>query len=165
MFMADSLISTNRSARGFSLLEVLAVVIVLGILAAIAVPQFVGVTDEARTTSLQSTLAGARSAIASYRSTAVINGSDPYPTLIQINTDGVVFKFDMPPNPFTGVSGVQAVNSAQADARTVSSPASFGWNYFVDNAASPPTAVFYANSDEPTTASDGAGGLANVNEL
>lgn len=154
-----------RPGRAFSLLEVLAVVIVLGILAAIAVPQFVGVTDEARTSSIQSTLSGARSAIASFRSAAVINGDDPYPTLVELNTDGAVFKFDLPNNPFTGVGGVQAVNAAQADARAVVSPETYGWNYYVDNTATPPAAVFYANSEDVTTASDGAGGFATANEL
>ena len=151
--------------HGFSLLEVLAVIIVLGILAAIAVPQFAGVTDEARTTSLQSTLAGARSSIATYRSAAVISGSDPYPTLVQLNTDGAVFKFEMPANPFTGVAGIQSVNAAQAASRSVISSASYGWNYYVDNSATPPTAVFYANSGDATTAGDGSGGLADANEL
>ncbi len=155
----------NIRSRAFTLLEVLAVVIVIGILAAIAVPQFVGVTDEARTTSAQSTLAGARSSIASYRSTAVINGSDPYPTLVQLTTDGVVLKFDMPANPFTGIAGIQSVNSSQASSRTVINPTTYGWNYYVDNTATPPAAVFYANSTDVTTASDGAGGLATANEL
>lgn len=155
----------GRPLRAFTLLEVLAVVIVLGILAAIAVPQFIGVTDEARTSSLQSTLSGARSAIASFRSAAVINGDDPYPTLVELNTDGVVFKFELPNNPFTGVGGVQSVSVAQANARTVASPDTYGWNYYVDNTAVPPTAVFYANSDDVTTASDGSGGFATANEL
>lgn len=151
--------------RAFSLLEVLAVVVVLAILAAVAIPQFVGVSDEARTSSLQSTLSGVRSAIASYRSTAVINGSDPYPTLTQLNTADVVLKFDLPPNPFTGVAGVQAVDSTQAAARAVISPDSYGWNYYMDNAADPPTAVFYANTDTATTAPDGSGGVVNANDL
>ncbi len=163
MLAADP--TSPRRSRAFTLLEVLSVVIVLGILAAIAVPQFVGVTDEARTTALQSSLAGARSSIASFRSTAVINGSDPYPTLTQLTTDGVVFKFDMPANPFTGAAAIQSVGSLEAASRTVSNPTSYGWNYYVDNNATPPTAVFYANSTDPTTAGNGAGGLATANEL
>ncbi len=151
--------------RAFSLLEVLAVVIVLGILAAVAIPQFVGVSDEARTSSLQSTLSGVRSSIASFRSTAVINGSDPYPTLGELTTPDTVLKFDLPPNPFTNVSGVQSVDSSQAGSRAVVSPASYGWNYYVDNSADPPTAVFYANTDAVTTAPDGAGGVADANDL
>jgi hypothetical protein len=47
----------------------------------------------------------------------------------------------------------------------VVSPETYGWNYYVDNTATPPTAVFYANSEDITTASDGAGGFATANEL
>ncbi|MEZ6243509.1 MAG: type II secretion system protein [Phycisphaerales bacterium] len=151
--------------RAFSLLEVMAVVIVLAILAAVAIPQFVGVSDEARTSSLQSTLSGVRSSIASFRSTAVINGSDPYPTLAQLTTSGAVLKFDLPTNPFTNVSGVQSVDATQAAARAVVSADSYGWNYYVDNTADPPTAVFYANTDTPTTAPDGSGGVVTANDL
>ncbi len=163
--MTRRIYPANAVARAFSLLEVLAVVIVLGILAAVAIPQFVGVSDEARTSALQSTLSGVRSSIASYRSTAVINGSPPYPTLVQLNTADTVLKFELPPNPFTSVAGVQAVDASQAGARTVVSPDSYGWNYYVDNSADPPTAVFYANSDTATTAPDGSGGVVNANDL
>ncbi|MBL4591532.1 MAG: prepilin-type N-terminal cleavage/methylation domain-containing protein [Phycisphaerales bacterium] len=150
--------------RAFSLIEVLIVVVILGVLAAIALPQFASATDDARTAAVQSTLSGVRSSIASYRTSAVINGTAPYPALAEI-TDGSVLKFDVPINPFTDVGGVQAVTGGQADARAVVSESSAGWNYFVDNNATPPVVIFYSNTSILSTAPDGAGGFLGANEL
>jgi prepilin-type N-terminal cleavage/methylation domain-containing protein len=149
--------------RAFTLVELLVVIVMLGILAAIAVPRFSGATDDARSASTQSTLAGVRSAIATFRMNAVINGNDPFPTL-QTLTDGTVVKFDIPANPYTGVSGVQAVSQGQATSRTVTG-SSAGWNYYFDNNASPPIAIFYANNDDPSAVDDGSGGFLGANEL
>ena len=52
--------------RGFTLIEILIVVIILGILAAIVVPQFSNATSEARNSSLSSTLATLRVQIRIY---------------------------------------------------------------------------------------------------
>ena len=54
----------NRS--GFTLVEILIVVIILGILAAVAIPQFSGSTDDARLTSLDTSLTQVRNAIELY---------------------------------------------------------------------------------------------------
>lgn len=153
-----------RFQKAFTLVEVLIVIVILGILAAVAVPKFAGASDDAKTSAVQSTVAGVRSAIATYRTSAVIQGNEPYPTLAQM-TDGSVLKFTLPANPFTDVAGLQAVSQGQAEARGVSNESSAGWNYFVDNSATPPVAIFYANSSATTTASDGAGGTQTANEL
>ena len=52
--------------KGFTLVELLIVVIILAILAAIVVPQFSASTDDAKVSSLKATLAGVRSAIDLY---------------------------------------------------------------------------------------------------
>jgi prepilin-type N-terminal cleavage/methylation domain-containing protein len=151
--------------QGFTLLEVMVVVIIVGILAAVVIPRFASATDDARTASLEATVGGVRSSIAAFRTRAVIEGRDPFPTLDELLTEGEVLAHAIGANPFTGVSGVQAVSEAQASERAVVNPLAAGWNYYVDNAATPPVAVFYANSDDETTVTSGGDGVANANEL
>jgi general secretion pathway protein G len=53
----------KRSSRGFTLVEILIVVIILGILAAIVIPQFTNASSDARISSVRSTLQTMRSQI------------------------------------------------------------------------------------------------------
>jgi general secretion pathway protein G len=54
----------HRSAKlGFTLVEILIVVIILGILAAIIIPQFANASSDARVTNLRTTLANVRNQI------------------------------------------------------------------------------------------------------
>ena len=53
----------NRNVKGFTLVEILIVVIILGILAAIVIPQFTEASNDARTSALVSDLQTLRSQI------------------------------------------------------------------------------------------------------
>jgi general secretion pathway protein G len=53
----------KRNTRGFTLVEILIVVIILGILAAIVIPQFTNASNDARNNSIASTLQTVRSQI------------------------------------------------------------------------------------------------------
>src|SRR3954471_7425373 len=59
--------SKAAGRKGFTLIEILIVVIILGILAAIVIPQFAGASQDARTQSLRSTVQTLRSQIALYK--------------------------------------------------------------------------------------------------
>lgn len=58
---------TNRSNKGFTLVEILIVVVILGILAAIVIPQFSQASSEARNSSVKSNLQMVRSQIELYK--------------------------------------------------------------------------------------------------
>ena len=72
----------NRTNKGFTLVEILIVVIILGILAAIVIPQFTNASQDARTSSLQSDLQTLRSQVELYK----FQHLDKYPW--QKPTDG-----------------------------------------------------------------------------
>ena len=58
---------SRRTQRGFTLVEILIVVIILGILAAIVIPQFTSASTEARRSSVQSMAQTIRSQIQLYK--------------------------------------------------------------------------------------------------
>ena len=68
----------SRPHQGFTLVEILIVVIILGILAAIVIPQFTNASQNARESSLQSTLQTLRSQIQLYK----LQHGDQLPDLV-----------------------------------------------------------------------------------
>lgn len=67
----------RRMRRGFTLIELMIVVAIIGILAAVAVPNFIDATDEAKAARIQADLSTIGSAVELYY---VKNGS--YPTAL-----------------------------------------------------------------------------------
>jgi type II secretory pathway pseudopilin PulG len=150
--------------RAFSLIEILVIVLVLGVVAALAAPQFAGATEDERTGRAETVIAGVREAIAAFARRSEAQNAPPFPSIKELTTPGVVLRDPVPANPFNGSARVQPVSRPQADRRAVVG-SSAGWNYFVDNSIDPPLVVFYANSNDSTTAPDGAGGTLTANEL
>jgi prepilin-type N-terminal cleavage/methylation domain-containing protein len=113
--------------RGFTLVELIAVIIVLAILAGVAVPKYFDYTSKARESATKATLGNARSAIASFYANSVLEtGTAAYPTLAQLEAAGTVLEQEFPENPFNSSNDVQAA-TWNSSAPPVSGTA--GWNY------------------------------------
>ncbi|MCH8270210.1 MAG: type II secretion system protein [Planctomycetes bacterium] len=155
----------GRCARAFTLVEVIAVMVVLAIMAGVAIPRFFDYSDRARTSAVQGTLGGVRSGLANFfANEMVVNGAGLYPTLAELTTLGTVMQEALPNNPYNDRSTVETV-ALLADANARVNTGVTGWRYYVDNTATPPIAIFYANTNDTTTAPDGAGGFLDAHEL
>jgi general secretion pathway protein G len=84
---------TIRNARGFTLIEILVVVVIIGILGAIIIPQIMKRPDQARIVRVHQDLASIQSALDMYK---LDNGF--YPTTDQ-GIDALVTKPSTPPIP------------------------------------------------------------------
>lgn len=68
----------RRSEKGFTLIEIIAVLVLLGILAAIAVPRYVDLQDDAKKKALQGALAAGGSNVAmEYARQILVTGDTP----------------------------------------------------------------------------------------
>ena len=148
----------------FTLIELIAVLVVLAILSGVAIPKYLDYSERAHSSALQGSLGGVRTGIANFFANSSVTGAPAYPTLAELTTPGTVMTEPIPANPYNGLNTVVAVTSAQAAARTTSATAA-GWCYFVDNAANPPVAIFYANATDATRVDDADGGYEPANEL
>lgn len=140
----------NHKARpSFTLIELMAVVIILAILAGIALPKFFNYAAESKKAACHSALGGVRQAMVNYVLDKALVGSAAYPTAAQLATPGTVMEDALPPNPYNDMNTVLALSVGDANARWTNGTT--GWCYYVDNFPPPvtaPEAVFWPNSNE-----------------
>lgn len=127
-------------AKGFTLVEILIVVVILGILAAIVVPQFTNAANESRVGNVATQVATIESQLELYA--ARNNGT--YPTLAELNAaaangeagwsvmlDGGYLK-ELPRNPFDNGFACTAWDSSGVSDEAVIYDDSTGWLYDAD---------------------------------
>ena len=105
-----------RSQKGFTLVEILIVVVILGILAAIVIPQFTSASTEAKQSSLRSDLQTIRSQIELYK---IKNSDTPPASLATLVTAGYLQA--VPVNPYNGLATEVATAGGANNAA--------GWSY------------------------------------
>jgi len=83
----------SKSQGGFTLIELVIVIVILGILAAVAIPKYEDMREEARTAALKGQLGSIRSALAIQYARNALSGSAAFPALTgAIFSDGNVPK-------------------------------------------------------------------------
>ncbi|WDT77130.1 MAG: prepilin-type N-terminal cleavage/methylation domain-containing protein [Candidatus Manganitrophus sp.] len=77
---------TLKNEKGFTLVELVLVIVVLGLLAAFAVPKFINITSNARTASVNGFAGGLRAAVAVVKAQYMVAGTGTSPVTMADGT-------------------------------------------------------------------------------
>ena len=133
-----------RNERGFTLIELIIVMVVLGIMAGLAIPKFLDLREDAKYSAVKGALGGVRSAVANFHAKSIAANPDdttPYPADGAELTGGTVLNGTFPDNPYyTGTAAKNSVGDATGAKGTVGCNAvvlDVAWCYKVTNPGGP----------------------------
>ena len=126
---------------GFTLIELIAVVVILAILAGVALPTYFDHQAKARVSATKGTLGGVRAGVANFYANEAMQGAAVYPTFLQLTTVGTVMQEILPDNPYNDDNTVRDATTTWVLNPPVDTTAGEGWAY--DNVVG----KFWANTD------------------
>jgi len=147
-------IRLSGSVTGFTLIEVITVIVMMGVISVIAVPVFLDYTRDAKEATCRGSLGSMRTAIANFRiytMTSAGGGAARFPSVLELTTSNTVLAGTLPPNPYDEDGTPNNVVDATGQTKGVVIGTDKGWAY------NPTSGEVWANSNS----SSGKGNLEN----